>query len=148
MEYELFSKTVIQHRNSMILIGILVLVFVIVGTLIVEFYVRRELDCPYFKIKNIRFSPTLLMALPIIFTLIYFPIEIYKCNYDIQYSSYEEYIGEVEYSSSSVKLKNCNLSVFVGKGHEIIPLGKHYGKVIYSTKANVIVYYESLEDFE
>lgn len=144
MEYELFNQYIVAHRNSIIIIGVLILIFAIIGVLVVELYVRRELGCMFFKVKNCKISPTLLMIVPIIMIFIYFPLEIYKCNYDIQNCSYEEYIGEVEYSSSSVKFNNPKWSVFVGKGHEIVPAGKHYGKVVYSTKAKVIVSYEEI----
>ena len=142
MDYNSFNQLVLDHRNSMIFIGILVLVFVLIGMFIVEFYVRRKLDCPYFEIGILKISPTLVMLIPLIFVLIYFPNKIQQCNYDIHNSSYETYIGEVEYSESSVKLIDDNISIFVGKGHEIVPSGKHYGKIIYSSKARVIVSYE------
>ena len=143
MEYQSFNQLVIEHRNSMILIGALVLIFVIIGVLVVELYVRRELDCRYFKIKSLKISPTMIMLIPLLFVVIYFPIKVYQCNYDVKNESYETYIGEIEYSESSVKLNNENRTFFVGKGHEIVPPGISYGMVVYSTKSHVIVFYES-----
>ena len=72
MDYNRFNQIVVEHRNSMILIGIISLVFVLAALLVVEFYVRRNLDCPYFTIGKLRFSPTLLMLIPLIFILIFF----------------------------------------------------------------------------
>ena len=145
MEYERFNQMVVEHRNSMILIGTFVLMFIVVGFYIVEFYVRRQLDCPYFKVGKFRFSPTLLMLIPLILTLIFFPIKVYQCNYDINNLAYETYIGDVEYSKSSVKLEDVDLTFFVGKGHQIIPLGSSYGMVVHSQKAHVVVYYKQLD---
>ena len=144
MEYERFKQLVVEHRNSMILIGTLVLVFIMIGFFIVEFYVRRRLDCSYFIVGKFKFSPTLLMLVPLILVLIYFPTKVYQCNYDINNSVYETYIGDVEHSESSVKLEDVDLTIFVGKGHEIIPKGSSYGMVVYSQKAHVLVYYEEL----
>lgn len=143
MDYNSFNQLVLDHRNSMIFIGILVLVFVLIGMFIVEFYVRRKLDCPYFEIGILKISPTLVMLIPLIFVLIYFPNKIQQCNYDIHNSSYETYIGEVEYSESSIKLIDDDVTIFVGKGHEIVPQGNSYGTVIYSTKSHVVVFYAS-----
>lgn len=145
MNYQLFNKTVTEHRNSLILIGVIVFIFAIIGVFVVEFYVRRELDCKYFEIKNFKIAPTILMVIPIIAILVYFPVKIVQCNRDVKNLAYEEYIGEVEYSSSSVKFHDADFSVFVGKGHEIVPAGKHYGKVVFSRESRVIVYYEQLE---
>lgn len=144
MEYEFYNQLVVEHRNSMILIGILVFVFVVIGFFVVEFYVRKKLDCPYFNIGKLKFSPTLLMLIPLIFVLIYFPTKVYQCNYDINNFAYETYVGDLEYSESSVKLRDINVTVFVGKGHEIIPKGSGYGMVVYSQEAHVVVYYEPL----
>ena len=143
MEYSRFNQLVVEHRNSMILIGAVVLACVVVGLLVVEFYVRRKLDCPYINIGKLKFSPTWLMLIPLLLTLIYFPMKVCQCNHDINNSAYETYVGNVEYSESSVKLVDESISFFVGKGHEIVPPGKGYGKVIYSRKSRVIVYYES-----
>ena len=145
MDYYHFNQLVLEHRNSMIAIGIVILTFITIGIFVVEFYVRRKLDCPYFQIGNFEISPTWFMIVPLVFVLIYFPIKIEQCNYDINNSSYEEYVGEIEYSESSVKLIEDNISIFVGKGHEIVPRGTHYGKIIYSSKARVIVSYEPQE---
>lgn len=144
MEYDRFNQLVAEHRNSMVFIGVSILVFVAIGFLVVEFYVRRELDCPFFNIGKLRFSPTLLMGIPLIFVLIYFPIKVHQCNYDINNLNYETYVGEVEYSESSVKLMDNGISIFVGKGHGIIPQGNGYGKLIYSQKSHVVVYYEPI----
>ena len=143
MDYNRFNQIVIEHRNSMISIGIVSLVFVLAALLVVEFYVRRNLECPYFTIGKLRFSPTLLMLIPLIFILIFFPIQIYQCNYDVTYTSYETYNGPVEYSESSIKLIDDDVTIFVGKGHEIVPQGNSYGTVIYSTKSHVVVFYAS-----
>lgn len=143
MDYNHFNQIVIEHRNSMMVIGIASLVFVIAALLVVEFYVRRELDCLYFSIGKIKFSPTLLMLIPLIFVLVFFPTQIYQCNYDVAHSSYKTYTGPVEYSESSVKLTDEDISIFVGKGHEIVPEGESYGTVVYSTKSRVVVFYES-----
>ena len=144
MDYKLFNQAVIEHRNNLILIGVLVLIFIIIGILVVEFYVRRILDCRFFKIGKHRFSPTVLMSIPVVFVLLYFPIEISKCNADIKEMAYVEYIGQVKYSESSVKLLDDGLSFFVGKGHEKIPKGINYGKVVYSKRSKVIVCYKSI----
>lgn len=141
MEYEKYNAIVLEHRNSLILIGVLVFTMCVVGMLVIEFYVRRELGCKYFYIKQWKFSPTFIMFIPLIVVIICFSIQIHKCNLDIRNELYDTYIGEVEYSSSSVKIKD-NFSVFVGKGFEIIPKGKHIGKCVYSHNAHVIVYWE------
>lgn len=143
MDYNHFNEIVIEHRDSMILIGIVALVFVLAALLVVEFYVRRELDCPYFTIGKLKFSPTLLMLIPLIFILVFFSIQIYQCNYDVTHTSYETYTGAVEYSESSIKLIDENTTIFVGKGHEIVPRGSSYGTVVYSTKSHVVVFYTS-----
>lgn len=143
MDYNRFNQIVIEHRNSMILIGIVSLVFVLAALLVVEFYVRRNLDCPYFAIGKFRFSPTLLMVIPLIFILVFFSVQIYQCNYDVTHTSYETYNGSVEYSESSIKLIDEDITIFVGKGHEIVPQGNSYGTVIYSTKSHVVVFYSS-----
>ena len=145
MDYEIFNQTVIEHKNMLILIGILVLLFTIVGVLVIEFYVRRFLDCQFFEIGKLKFSPTLLMIIPVAFVLLFFPIKIFECNKDIKETAYVEYIGQIEYSESSVKLIDDALSIFVGKGYEKIPKGTSNGKVIYSKRAKVIVYYEPIE---
>ena len=145
MNYEHFNRIVIEHRNTLVLIGILVLLFALLGVLAVEFYVKKELNCKCFKLGKIRISPTSLMLIPILVILIIFPMKIIKCNLDIKETSYEEYVGKIEYSSSSVKFHNADFSVFVGKGHEVVPPGTHKGKVIISQRSKVIVYYESLE---
>lgn len=142
MNYDLFNQTVIEHRNTLILIGVLVLLFTIIGTLVIEFYVRRSLDCQFFEIGKLKLSPTLLMVIPIIFILLFFPIKMYHCNKDIEEMTYVEYVGQVKYSASSVKLTDAGLSFFVGKGYEKIPQGLSDGKVIYSKRSKVIVYYE------
>ena len=74
MDYELFNKSVIEYRNTMFLIGVLVLFFVIIGVLVVELFVRGTLDCRFFEIGKIKFSPTLLMIIPVISVLIFFSI--------------------------------------------------------------------------
>ena len=143
MDYNRFNQIVIEHRNSMILIGIVSLVFVLAALLVVEFYVRRNLGCPYFAIGKFRFSPTLLMVIPLIFILVFLPVQIYQCNYDVTHTSYETYTGSVEYSESSIKLIDEDITIFVGKGHEIVPQGNSYGTIIYSTKSHVVVFYSS-----
>ena len=145
MEYEKYNAIVLEHRNSLILIGVLVIAFCIIGALVIEFYVRRKLGCRYFNIKKWRFSPTAIMLLLLIAAILCFSIQIHKCDLDVSNESYDVYIGEVEYSSSSVKIKD-KFSVFVGKYFEIIPRGKHTGKCIYSHNAHVIVYWEELSD--
>lgn len=145
MNYDLFNQTVVEHKNTLILIGILVLLFTIIGTLVIEFYVRRSLDCQFFEIGMLKFSPTLLMVIPIVFILIFFPTKIYQCCKDIEEMAYVEYVGQVKYSESSVKLTDADLSFFVGKGHEKVPRGTSDGKVIYSKRSKVIVYYEQLD---
>ena len=142
MDYRQFNSIVIEHRDSIIIIGIIILICIIICTLFIEFYVRYKLDCPYFEIGKFKFSPTLLMLIPFILVITYFPIRVSLCNYDVNNLSYETYIGEVEYSESSIKLIDANISIFVGKGHEIVPQGNHYGMVIYSTKSHVVVLYE------
>lgn len=145
MEYEKYNEIVLEHRNSLALIGGLVLAFCIIGILVIEFYVRRNLGCRYFHFKQWKIAPTLFMLIPLIATILYFSTQIYKCNLDIKNHSYDVYKGEIEYSSSSVKLKD-KFSVFVGKGFELIPRGKHIGKCIYSHNAKVIVYWEELNN--
>ena len=145
MDYELFNKIVAEHRNSLVLMGALTLTFILIGILIIEFYVQRSLGCKFFKIGKLKFSPTWLMIIPAMAVLIFYPIKIYECNADIKESAYTEYIGNVEYAAPSVKFLDKDLSIFVGKGHEIVPAGKNYGKVIYSKRSKVIVYYTSID---
>ena len=145
MDYGLFNQTVIEHKNTLILIGVLVLLFTIIGTLVIEFYVRRSLNCQFFEIGKIKFSPTLLMIIPIVLILIFFPTKLYQCNKDVEETAYVEYVGQVKHSESSVRLIDDDLSFFVGKGHEKVPKGTNYGKVIYSKRSKVIVYYEQLD---
>lgn len=73
----------------------------------------------------------------------FFPVKIYQCNYDVTYASYEIYTGAVEYSESSIKLIDEGITIFVGKGHEIVPRGNSHGTVVYSTKSHVVVFYVS-----
>lgn len=143
MEYEKYKEIVLEHRNSLIFIGILILAMCVIGILVIEFYVRRKLGCRYFHMKQWKFSPTSIMIIPLLATILVFSVQIHKCNLDIDNNLYDTYIGEVEYSSSSVKLKD-EFSVYVGKGFELIPKGKHIGKCIYSHNAKVIVYWEEL----
>ena len=145
MNYELFGRIVAEHRNSLVLMCILTLTFILIGILIIEFYVRRSLGCKFFKIGKLKFSPTWLMIIPVAAVLIFYPVKIYECNADIKESAYTEYMGNVEYSVSSVKLLDKDLSIFVGKAHEIVPAGLNYGKVIYSKRSKVIVYYTSVD---
>lgn len=140
MEYNRFNQLVVAHRNSMILIGVLVLLFIIIGSFVVKLFFGKELSC--LKIGKIKISPIFFMLIPLILAIVFFSVEVYKCNYDIDNLSYETYIGEVEYSESSVKLIDINVSIFVGKWHEICPRGNSYGMVIYSTKSHVIVFYQ------
>lgn len=145
MDFELFNKNVIEHRNSLILIGLLVLIFAIIGAIVVEVYVRKASDCEYFEIGKFKFSPTILMLALICAIITVFSIKIVQCNLDINGNLYEEYIGKVDYSSSTVKFCDTGFSVFVGKGHEIIPPGISYGKVVISKYANVIVQYKAID---
>ena len=145
VEYEKYKALVLDHRNSLILIGVLVFAICIIGIFVVEFYVRRKLGCRYFHIRHRKISPTLIMLIPLTAIILVFSIQIHQCNLDIDNNLYKTYIGEVEYSSSSVKLKD-EFSVYVGKGFELIPKGKHRGKCIYSQNAKVIVYWEELSD--
>ena len=144
MNYNLFKDIILEHRNSLIIIGVIFLIIIIVTALVIEIYVRGELKFEYFQFKKIKFSPTLLLIIPLIFGIIYFSFDIANCNKDIQDNSYETYIGECEYTSTSVKLKDLNLSIYVGKGHEIVPRGINYGKCIYAKHSKVIVFFESL----
>lgn len=145
MDYELFNQTVIEHKNMLILFAILTLIFIIFGALVIEFYVRRSLDCQFFKIGKLKFSPTLLMIIPIVFVVLLYSIKIYQCNKDIKEAAYLEYVGTIEYSGPSVKLTDNDLSIFVGKGYEKVPRGISIGKVIYSKRSKVIVYYNSIK---
>lgn len=141
MDYEKYNAIVAEHRDSLILIAIVILVFWLIGVLVIELYVRQKLGCRYFYIKRWKFSPTLVMLIPLIAVGVCLSIQIHQCNLDIRNESYDTYIGEVEHSASSVKIKD-HFSVFVGKGFEMIPAGKHEGTCIYSHHAHVIVYWE------
>ncbi len=145
MEYDKFDKIVLEHRNSLVIIGMLILVMCIIGILVIEFYVRGKLGCRYFKIGRWKFSPTYIMLIPVLIAVLYFSIQIHQCNLDVNNHLYDTYVGEVEYSSSSVKIKD-KFSVFMGKGFELIPQGKHYGRCIYSHNAKVIVSWEDLSE--
>lgn len=59
-------------------------------------------------------------------------------------NSYVTYIGVCEYESESVELVGEKVTIYVGKGHEIVPRGTNYGKCIYSKHSKVIVYWEPL----
>ena len=135
-----------EERDSIFLSGIIILICVIIGTLFVEFYVRSKLDCPYFTIGKFEFSPTLLMLIPFILTITVVSVKLHQCNYDVNNSSYETYIGDVEYSETNIRLIDADISIFVGKYSDIVPRGKSYGKVIYSTKSHVIVLYEQMAE--
>ena len=145
MDYQLFNDIVTSHKNSLITIGIVFLFAAIICILVIEIYVRGELDCKYFSIGKLRFSPTILMLCLIVISSTVFSIKIAQCNKDIRDLSYEEYVGIVEYSSSSIKLDNSNITIFVGKGHELVPYGAHYGKIIYSKHSKVIVFWEPID---
>ena len=86
------------------------------------------------------------MIIPLIVIVIWFSVEIHKCDVDLKQESYTEYIGRIEYSSSAVTFKDENWYVFVGKGFERIPIGEHYGRCIYSSNSKVIVYWEELSE--
>ena len=139
-----FNQIVTEHRNSLIVIGGVILAFCIVGIIIVEIYVRGKMDLKYIKIKRIKFSPSLLLLIPALVTIIYFSSEVIKCNNDVRKEAYDTYVGRIEYSSSSVKLLDEDISIFVGKNNEKVPYGEHYGKCIISHDSRVIVFWEEL----
>ena len=123
-----FNNIVLEHRNSMLAIGCVILVVGIVAVLFVEFYVRGALGCKYFQFRRYKISPTLLMLIPIAAVLIYSSIVVINCNADIANNSYATYIGVCEYESESVELVGEKVTIYVGKGHEIVPRGTNYGK--------------------
>lgn len=139
-----FNNIVLEHRNSMLVIGCVILVVGIVAVLVVELYVRGVLECKYLQFQRYKVSPTLLMLIPIAAVLIYFSIVVINCNADIANNSYVTYIGVCEYESESVELVGEKVTIYVGKGHEIVPRGTNYGKCIYSKHSKVIVYWEPL----
>ena len=145
MNYDLFNQIVSNHKNSLLIMGIITLICAIVAVLIVEIYVRGSLGIRYFNLFKIKFSPTLLLLPVIALILIIYSIKIYQCNSDMINQSYEEYVGNIEYTASSVKFDN-GLNVFVGKGNDIVPYGRHYGRVILSSKAKVIVSFEPIDN--
>lgn len=145
MDYELFNQAVIEYKNSLISMGVVTLVVVLIGTLAIEFYVRGSLGCRFFEIGKLKISPTLLVLIPIALILIIYSIKIYECDVDVREQAYVEYIGQVKYSESSVKLIEDKISIYVGKWSEKVPEGTSYGKVIYSKRSKVIVFYKSLE---
>ena len=110
MDLDQFNQIVFEHRNSMIVIGCIILFVCIVAMLVIEFYVRGTLECKYFQLGIIKISPTLFMLIPMIVTLVYFSVVIVNCNKDISTSAYETYIGICTYESESVNLKEAELS--------------------------------------
>lgn len=86
------------------------------------------------------------MLLPMVLVLIYFSVVIASCNKDIATNAYETYTGICTYESEAVYLAEAQISIYVGKGHEIVPPGDHYGKCIYSKRSKVIVDWQLLEN--
>lgn len=146
MNYALFDQIVFEHQKSLVIMFVVTLIFAVAGLLVVEFYVRGKLNCRFFEIGKFKFSPTWLMIIPIAAIFIVYPVQICRCDNDIKNNAYVEYVGKVEYSSSSVKFIDGGFYVFVGKGHKIVPDGLSYGKVIYAKQSKVIVYYEKMND--
>lgn len=144
MDLDQFNLIVLEHRNSMIVIGCIILFVCIATMFVIEFYVRGALECKYFQLGKIKISPTLFMLIPMIVALVYFSVVIVNCNKDISANAYETYIGICTYESESVNLKEAEIFIYVGKGHEIVPHGDNYGKCIYSKYSKVIVHWESL----
>lgn len=70
MEYNRFNQLVVAHRNSMILIGVLVLLFIIIGSFVVKLFFGKELSC--LKIGKIKISPIFFMLIPLILAIVFF----------------------------------------------------------------------------
>ena len=146
MNYALFDQIVFEHQKSLVIMFVVTLIFAVAGLLAVEFYVRGKLNCRFFEIGKFELYLSWLMLIPIAAIFIVYPVQICRCDNDIKNNAYVEYVGKVEYSSSSVKFIDGGFYVFVGKGHEIVPDGSSYGKVIYAKQSKVIVYYEKMND--
>ena len=140
-----FNEIVLQRKDSIIAIGVVIIIVGIIAILAVEIYVRQKLKCRYFHFGKIKLSPTLVMCIPLIIAMITIGIQINKYNLDIANASYETYIGYCTYESNAVRLHERKLSIVVGKGCTRVPRGTNYGKCIYSKRSRVIVYWESLE---
>lgn len=144
MDLEQFNQIVLEYRNSMIVIGCIIFFVCIVAMFVIEFYVRGTLECKYFQLKKFKISPTSLMLIPMIVVLVYFSVVTTNCNRDIATNAYETYTGICTYKSECVYLTDAQISIYVGKGHEIVPPGDNYGKCIYAKHSKVIVHWESL----
>lgn len=144
MNFENFNSIVIEHRNSMIIMGCIVFALLLVGAFFVEFYVREKLNLKYFQLGKIRISPTWFVIILIVINIIYSLIVIKNCNEDITSGSYEIYIGNCSYKERTVTLQGLNLKIRVSGGHDIVPHGDSYGKCIYAKHSKVIVYWEEL----
>ena len=144
MNFENFHSIVIEHRNSMIIIGCIVFALLLAGALFVEFYVRERLDFKYLSLGKFRISPTWFVIVLIAINIIYSLIAVKNCNEDIASGSYETYIGNCSYKERTVTLQELNLKVRVSGGHDIVPHGDGYGKCIYAKHSKVIVYWEEL----
>ena len=144
MNFENFNSIVIEHRNSMIIIGCIVFSLLLAGALFVEFYVRERLDFKYLPLGKFRISPTWFVIVLIAINIIYSLIAVKNCNEDIASGSYETYIGNCSYKERTVTLQELNLKVRVSGGHDIVPHGDSYGKCIYAKDSKVIVYWEEL----
>ncbi|MBE5922658.1 MAG: hypothetical protein E7269_07895 [Lachnospiraceae bacterium] len=144
MDIDTFNQIIIEHRDSILLIGIIILIMCLCGMVFVEVFLNKELGTSHFEFGKWKIRPSLIIVIVIIVDIVWTSLTIANCNADIREASYETYIGECEYNSSSVKLKECSLNIFVGKGHDIVPSGTNYGKCIYSKHARVIVYWEAI----
>lgn len=145
MDVDQYNNIVQVHRDSMIIIGCIILLLCVLAIIFVELYVRGTLECKFFQLGKIKVSPTLLLLIPTMLVLIYFSMVVVNCNKDISLNAYETYIGTCIYQSESVELVEQKIHIYVGKGHEIVPYGENYGKCIYSKYSKVIVYWEQLD---
>ena len=116
---------------------------VLVG-LIIELYVRNELDLKFLHIGKFKFSPTWIVIAIALASIIYTTIVVKNCDLDVKTGSYETYEGEITYESRTITLHGINMKVRVSSGYDIVPYGESYGKCVFAPNSKIIVDYEEI----
>lgn len=144
MNNESYASIIGEYRQSIILIGCIVFAVCVIVGLIVEFYVRNELDLKFLHIGRFKFSPTWFVIAIALVSVIYTTIVVKKCDLDVKMGSYITYEGEITYESRTITLHEINMKVRVGSGYDIVPYGKSYGKCVFASNSKIIVDYDEI----
>ena len=133
-----------EHRHSIILIGIVISAACLFALLFVEIYVRGTLGLRYLEIKKLKISPSLFILLLLVCAIIFTLNDVRKIDKDIAEETYEIYIGECVHKERTVYLKGNGIKMRADNG-DIVPYGNNYGKCIYSKRSRLVVDWESIE---